>query len=116
MRSRDLCANTRRAVRNDGIEKADDINAFLQHSRSELLRFGGVADHDGNNRMYTGLDIQAALGLSAEQYQQIAGLVAFKDQVFRIASVGKSGDVTRSVEMVVRKGANVPQLISWKEL
>jgi hypothetical protein len=34
----------------------------------------------------------------------MAALIGFKDQVFRIASLGKSGDVTRSVQMVVRKG------------
>src|SRR5205809_5198423 len=31
-------------------------------------------------------------------------------------SVGKSGDSTRAVQMVVRKTANVPQVIAWKEL
>jgi hypothetical protein len=34
-------------------------------------------------------------------------------------SVGKSGDVTRSVEMVVQKpqaGIGRPQVFSWKEL
>ena len=59
--------------------------------------------------------VQTALGFSPEQFQQIAGLVGFKDQVFRIVSVGKSGDATRRVEMIVRKTGNVPQLIKWKE-
>jgi hypothetical protein len=39
--------------------------------------------------------------------------------VLRIVSVGKSANVTRSVEMVVLKqavGATRPQVISWKEL
>jgi hypothetical protein len=39
--------------------------------------------------------------------------------VFRITSVGKSGNVTRSVEMVVLKqaaGVGRPQVFSWKEL
>jgi hypothetical protein len=57
----------------------------------------------------------------------------FKSQnaVFRIVSVGTSGDVTRSVQMVVQKqvtpvgiaagvGATIaagrPQVFSWKEL
>ena len=58
-------------------------------------------------------------------------LVGFNLPVFRIVSVGKSGDVTRSVEMVVQKqvtpvgaaagvgvaiAAGHPQVLSWKEL
>src|ERR1700719_131939 len=61
-------------------------------------------------------DVRAALGLSPEQFQQLAGLVGLRDQVFRIVSVGKSGDATRVVQMVVRKMNNIPQLITWKEL
>jgi len=39
--------------------------------------------------------------------------------VFRIVSVGKSGKVTRSVQMIVLKqaaGVGRPQVFSWKEL
>lgn len=61
-------------------------------------------------------EIGAALGFSAEQFQQIAGLVIFKDPSFRIVSVGKSGEATRTVQMVVRKTGAVPQLVLWKEL
>ena len=61
-------------------------------------------------------DVRAALGFSAEQFKQLAGLVGLRDQVFRIVSVGKSGGATRVVQMVVRKVNNVPQLITWKEL
>jgi len=73
----------------------------------------------------------AALGLNPQQFQQIQALVQFKGPVLHIVSVGKSGDVTRSVEMVVMKqvvpagapagGTAVlavgrPQIFSWKEL
>jgi len=61
-------------------------------------------------------DVRAALGFSAEQFKQLAGLVGLRDQVFRIVSIGKSGGATRVVRMVVRKVNNVPQLITWKEL
>ena len=61
-------------------------------------------------------DVRAALGFSAEQFKQLAGLVGLRDQVFRIVSIGKSGGATRMVQMVVRKVNNVPQLITWKEL
>jgi hypothetical protein len=50
--------------------------------------------------------------------------------VFRVVSVGKSGDVTRSVQMIVQKqmavqpgvaaaptlAGNQPRIFSWKEL
>jgi general secretion pathway protein K len=61
-------------------------------------------------------DVRAALGLSPEQFKQLAGLVGFKDPIFRVVSVGKSGDTTRIIQMVVRKIGNQPQLITWKEL
>ena len=61
-------------------------------------------------------DVRTALGFSAEQFKQLAGLVGLRDQVFRIVSIGKSGGATRVVQMVVRKMNNVPQMITWKEL
>jgi len=76
-------------------------------------------------------EVQAALGLNAQQFQQIQALVQFKGPVMHIVSVGKSGEVTRSVEMVVLKqvvsgGAPAgsttvlavgrPQIFTWKEL
>jgi len=64
-------------------------------------------------------DVQAALGLNPQQFQQIQAMVQFKGPVMRIVSVGRSGDVTRSVEMVVMKqplGIGRPQVFSWKEL
>lgn len=61
-------------------------------------------------------EVRASLGLSAEQFQQLGGLVGFKDPVFRVVSVGRSGPTERVVQMVVRKFGNRPQLITWKEL
>ena len=63
-------------------------------------------------------DVRAALGFSPQQFQQLAGLVGFKDPVLRIVSVGKSGEAMRVVQMVIRRAnnVNVPQLITWKEL
>jgi len=71
--------------------------------------------------------VQAALGLNPQQFQQIQALVQFRGPVLRIVSVGRSGDVTRSVQMVVQKQAvrigaaaaiavGRPQVFSWKEL
>ncbi|HEX8680417.1 MAG TPA: hypothetical protein VF683_10680 [Chthoniobacterales bacterium] len=61
-------------------------------------------------------EVRGALGFSTEQFKQLAPLVSFRDQVVRVTSIGRSGDVTRVVQMIVRKTGNVPQLINWKEL
>ncbi|MBA2242835.1 MAG: hypothetical protein H0W04_08105, partial [Chthoniobacterales bacterium] len=88
------------------------INQFLALRR-------GPDEQDGteDDAAFKSIDeIRQALGFSPEQFKQLAPLVSFKDDVVRVVSVGKSGPVTRTVQMVVRKGANVPQLITWKEL
>ncbi len=62
-------------------------------------------------------DVRIALGFATEQFKQLAAVTGFKDSFLRVVSVGKSGDVTRVVRMVIRKaGGGVPQLITWKEL
>jgi general secretion pathway protein K len=65
-------------------------------------------------------DIQeAALAFGIPQAQLVAsGLVAQQpDPVMRVESIGKSGAVTRTVRMVIRKTGNSIQLIpgTWKE-
>jgi hypothetical protein len=90
----------------------DVVDRFLQ-----LRRGSDGIDGTADDPQFTSLaDIQVALGLNPQQFQQIAGLIGFKDQVYRIMSTGKSGDVTRSLRMIVRKGAGIAQVISWKEL
>jgi general secretion pathway protein K len=90
----------------------DLVDRFLQLRRGQDGVDGTADDIPFKNLA----DIQNALGFSPEQFQQLAGLVGFNDQVFRIMSVGKSGDSTRAVQMVVRKADNNPQVIAWKEL
>jgi hypothetical protein len=92
--------------------KDDLVDRFLQLRRGPDGIDGPADDVPFNNLT----DVQSALGFTPQQFQQIAGLVGFKDQVFRILSIGKSGNVSRSVRMVVRKAGNIPQMISWKEL
>jgi general secretion pathway protein K len=60
-------------------------------------------------------DVRVALGFSPEQFAQLSGLIGFKDKVMRVVSVGKSGDATRTVQMIIRK-SGTPQMIRWKEL
>jgi hypothetical protein len=90
----------------------DLVDHFLQLRRGQDGIDGTVDDTQFNSLA----DVQSVLGLTPEQFQQIASLVGFKDQIFRILSMGKSGDLTRSLQMIVRKGGSIPQVISWKEL
>jgi hypothetical protein len=67
--------------------------------------------------LFTNLDEAAlAFGIPAAQLQT-AGLVGFNDPVMRVESIGKSGAVTRTVRMVIRKVGNSIQLVpgTWKE-
>src|SRR5438128_1678293 len=62
-----------------------------------LLRRGpdGI-DGTADDTPFKSVDnVRAALGLSPEQFQQLASLVGLRDQVFRIVSIGKSGGATR---------------------
>jgi hypothetical protein len=113
----DLAYASRDVLRALGIPD-DFVDRFLQ-MRQGPDGIDGTADD-------AQMDQQAAfamLGLNTAQMQQI-GLqnpVVFKspNAVFRILSAGKSGGVTRSVEMVVQKqvlGVGRPQVFSWKEL
>jgi general secretion pathway protein K len=61
-------------------------------------------------------DARVALGLTTDQFSGLNRLVGVKDPVFRIVSVGKSGETTRIVQMVVRKIGSGAQMITWKEL
>ena len=90
----------------------DLVDHFLQLRRGPD-GIDGTADDAQFNSL---ADVQSVLGLTPEQFQQIASLVGFKDQIFRILSMGKSGNLTRSLQMIVRKGGSIPQVISWKEL
>ena len=90
----------------------DFVDRFLQLRRGPDGIDGTADDAQFGNLA----DVQYALGFSPEQFQQLAALVGFNDQVMRILSVGKSGNIARTVKMVVRKSGNIPEVIVWKEL
>ena len=90
----------------------DFVDRFLQLRRGPDGIDGTADDAQFGNLA----DIQYALGFSPEQFQQLTALVGFNDQVMRILSVGKSGNIARAVKMVVRKSGNIPEVIVWKEL
>jgi len=87
----------------DGLDGTADDPQMDQQTAFALLGLGGV----GSGKL--------------AQADGIQNLIVFKSPspVFRIVSVGKSGGVTRLVEMVVLKqvgGVGRPQVFSWKEL
>lgn len=113
----DLAYASRDVLRAVGISD-DYADLFLQLRRGQD-GIDGTAD-DPPLDQTTAL---ATLGinLQGQQRNALQNLIIFKspNPVFRIVSVGKSGDVTRSVEMVVQKpqaGIGRPQVFSWKEL
>ena len=99
----------------------DSVDRFLQLRRGPDGIDGTADDFQFTTTAATSVppDVQAALGLNPQQFQQIQAMVQYRGPVLRIVSVGRSHDVTRSVEMVVIKqplGVGRPQVFSWKEL
>lgn len=94
----------------------DYVDRFLQ------LRAGpdgvdGTADDTPFNDARDALT--RGLGLNSQQISQLRNLVGYNFPVFRVVSEGKSGDVTRSVQMLISKMGGAggrPLVISWKEL
>jgi hypothetical protein len=111
----DVAWASRDALRALGIGD-DYVDRFVQ------LRAGpdgvdGTADDVQFNDVRDALT--RGLGLNSQQISQIQNLVGYNFPVFRVVSEGKSGDVTRSVQMMVSKMGGAggrPQIISWKEL
>jgi general secretion pathway protein K len=88
------------------------VDAFLQMRRGP----DGIDGTDDDAKFKSLEEVRTALGFTPDQFKVLGPLVGFKDPAFRIVSVGKSGDITRVVQMVVRKIGAVPQMITWKEL
>lgn len=87
------------------------VDRFLQIRRGP----DGI-DGTPDDAVFQSLDeVRVAIGFSPDQFAQLSGLVGFQDPVVRIISAGKSGEVTRTVQMIVRK-SGTPQIIRWKEL
>lgn len=99
----------------DGVDgTADDLQSSAATS-GPALSIGGCGQLP--------VEVQAALGLNLRQPQNqqppFVNLLAFNSPVFRVVSVGKSGDLTRSVRMIVSQAGAAggrPQVVSWKEL
>lgn len=59
--------------------------------------------------------IQQFLGLTSAQFGELGSLVNYQDSTLRVISEGHSGNVTRQMIVIVRKGGSKPQILSWKE-
>ena len=111
----DVAWASRDALRALGIGD-DYVDRFLQ-LRAGADGIDGTADDTQFNDARDALT--RGLGLNSQQISQLQNLVGYNFPVFRVVSEGKSGDVTRSVQMLVSKmgGAGGRLLvISWKEL
>ena len=118
----------------------DRVDRFLQLRRgadgidgtADDYQFGATAQGSGSSAQ-TGSSLPpealTTLGLNQQQVPQqlpgtttsIGSLLTFKGPILRVVSVGKSGDVTRSVQMIISKASlagagSRPAVMSWKEL
>src|SRR5215831_436841 len=102
----------------------DFVDRFLQARRGPDALDGTADDPQMDQQTalsLLGIGAVATGTAKSPQANGIQNLIVFKspNPVFRIVSVGKSGDVRRSVQMIVLKqtaGAGRPQVFSWKEL
>jgi hypothetical protein len=87
------------------------VDRFLGYRRGP----DGVDGTEDDPQFQSLDEVRLALGFTPDQFAQLSGLIGFKDPVMRVVSVGTSGDVTRTVEMIIRKNTGRPQMIRWKE-
>jgi hypothetical protein len=91
------------------------VDRFLEYRRGP----DGV-DGTDDDPIQSPDQVPLALGFTPQQYAQLTGppgppLIGFNDPVKRVVSVGKSGDVKRTVEMVINKQTASSRMIRWKE-
>jgi hypothetical protein len=113
----------------------DKVDRFLQLRRgsdgidgtADDYQFGATAQGTAPSTLAGGslpTEVLTTLGLNQpppDTTTPIATLLTFKGPILRVVSVGKSGDVTRSVQMIISKASLVgaagqPTVMSWKEL
>jgi len=87
------------------------VDRFLEYRRGA----DGIDGTEDDPQFQSLDEVRLAIGFTPDQFAQLSGLIGFRDPVMRIISVGKSGDVTRTVQMIVRKITGTPQMIRWKE-
>jgi hypothetical protein len=102
----------------------DFVDRFLQARRGPDALDGTADDPQMDQQTAFSLLGLGGAGTGTGKSPQAGGiqnLIVFKspNPVFRIVSVGRSGDLARSVEILVLKqasGVGRPQVFSWKQL
>lgn len=87
------------------------IARFLQIRRGRDGVDGTKDDHEFKNLK----ELQSYLGMNDAQFKRFNGLITHKDPTQRIIVEGRSGNATRQLEVVARKGGANPQILLWKE-
>jgi hypothetical protein len=91
------------------------VDRFLQLRRGP----DGVDGTADDMQFGSPTDVVPVLGLRPEQLKALQGLIRVNFPIFRVVSVGSAGDATRTVQMVVDKGASngfgQPSVRTWKE-
>ena len=87
------------------------IEAFLQWRRGGD-GIDGTLDDPPIQKLE---QVQGFLGLNKTQWNALGGMIILRDSTWQIISEGWSGKVVRQVSVVVRKGGQNPQVLSWKE-
>ena len=90
---------------------AEIVDRFLQ------LRQGpdGIDGTEDDMHFKSPQEVQGALNLNQEQFNQLQTFVALNVPVLRVTSVGTAGKAKRTVQMVFRRVGVAAQLITWKE-
>jgi hypothetical protein len=100
----------------------DFVDRFLQARRGPDAVDGTADDPQMDQQTaFSLLGITTSGTGRSPQANGVQSLIVYKSPstVFRIVSVGRSGNVTRSIQMIVLKqatGVGRPQVFSWKEL
>jgi general secretion pathway protein K len=82
----------------------------------ELRRGPDGIDGTGDDKIFQNLDsIREFFGLTTAQFEELGKFIGYDDPTLRITCLGHSGNVTRQVEVIVRKGTATPKILSWKE-
>ena len=87
------------------------VDRFLQ------LRQGpdGIDGTEDDMHFKTPQEVQAALGLNQEQFNQLQTFVTLNVPVLRVVSVGKAGKATRTVQMIFQRAGLSVTVTTWKE-
>src|SRR5439155_9567439 len=82
VRGRELHPDPRLTLRHDRIAETDDVDPFAEEVARHLVRDSGVADHDRDDRVVSGPDLESSrahalaepLGVRHQPLAQLAGL------------------------------------------